>query len=135
VTQTRIRIAAAIAATGAVLTLTACGSSDDATPARQSTTAPASDMVEVPADPPEFIIRAGERVSGPATIELRVGDTVKFTIISDADDELHIHGYDKTIPLKSGEFATVEFKADIPGKFEIELHETGALVTTLQVNG
>lgn len=132
---TRPRIAATLAALGAALTLTACGSAEDSTPVAPTARPSAQELTAAPADPSEFIIHNGERVSGPADIDVRVGDTVKFTIISDVDDELHIHGYDKTFPLKSGEFTTVELKADIPGKFEAELHETGSLVTIIQVNG
>jgi hypothetical protein len=60
-------------------------------------------------------------VTGPEVIEVRVGSTVDLTISSSIDDVLHIHGYDLFFDLIAGEETPVDFVADVPGIFEVEL--------------
>lgn len=79
----------------------------------------------------DFVVRDGKRVSGPAALQVRQGDQVTLRIESNANDELHVHGYDLKLRLKAGEAATLEFAAARSGRFELELHrrhtELGAL--------
>ena len=49
-------------------------------------------------------------------------------------DEVHIHGYDKELPLTPGKPASVKFTADMKGTFEIETHESDKLVAKLVVS-
>jgi len=69
-----------------------------------------------------------------ATIKAKAGQTVLVTAVSDAADELHIHGYDKELELTPGKPASVTFTADMKGTFEIETHESGKLVAKLVVS-
>ncbi|MEV0289814.1 MULTISPECIES: cupredoxin domain-containing protein [unclassified Kribbella] len=69
-----------------------------------------------------------------ASIKVKAGQTVLVTAISDAPDELHIHGYDKELPLTPGKPASVKFTANMKGTFEIETHESGKLVAKLVVS-
>ncbi|MFI7067274.1 cupredoxin domain-containing protein [Kribbella sp. NPDC050124] len=69
-----------------------------------------------------------------ASIKVKAGQTVLVTAVSDAADELHIHGYDKELPLTPGKPASVKFTADMKGTFEIETHESGKLVAKLVVS-
>lgn len=69
-----------------------------------------------------------------ATIKAKAGQTVLVTAISDAEDEVHIHGYDKELPLTPGKPASVKFTANMKGTFEIETHESGKLVAKLVVS-
>ncbi|CAM3850685.1 hypothetical protein [Smaragdicoccus niigatensis] len=124
---------AAVIAVGAVLFAGGCSLNKSTTTPAMTTATADSDATNVPAEVPEFILHNGAKVSGPDTVSVKSGDTVKFTVISDKDDQLHIHGYDKEIELKSGQFQTVEFKATITGKFEIEIHSNDSLVCTLEV--
>lgn len=80
-----------------------------------------------------FIVEGGERVSGPEQVEVAVGETVAIKVTSDTADEVHVHGYNKTVALRPGEPATLEFEASIAGVWEIELHDSGALLTELRV--
>ncbi len=80
-----------------------------------------------------FTVEGGERVSGPEQIEVAVGETVAITVTSDTADEVHVHGYNKTVALRPGEPATLEFEASIAGVWEIELHDSDALLTELRV--
>jgi ABC-type glycerol-3-phosphate transport system substrate-binding protein len=68
------------------------------------------------------------------TIKVKAGQTVLVTAVSDAADEVHIHGYDKELPLTPGKPASVKFTADMKGTFEIETHESGKLVAKLVVS-
>ena len=69
-----------------------------------------------------------------ATIKVKAGQTVLVTAVSDAADELHIHGYDKELELAPGKPASVKFTADMKGTFEVETHESGKLVAKLVVS-
>jgi hypothetical protein len=69
-----------------------------------------------------------------ATIKVKAGQTVLVKVISDAADELHIHGYDKELELSPGKAASVKFTANMKGTFEVETHKSGKLVAKLVVS-
>lgn len=60
--------------------------------------------------------------------------TLIFNVTGDSTDKFHIHGYDKTLELKAGEDARLEFVADKTGRFEVEVHDAGQQLTVLEVN-
>jgi len=61
------------------------------------------------------------------------GETVRFRVRSDVDEEIHVHGYNITKAVPAGETVNVAFKGDITGIFEIEMHGSGALLAQLKV--
>ncbi|MCX6521064.1 MAG: hypothetical protein NTZ21_10410 [Actinobacteria bacterium] len=69
-----------------------------------------------------------ERVPLGATIALSVTNP-------DSEDEFHLHGYDlgdgQVMP--AGQTATFTFVANQAGSFELESHETGAVLMVLEV--
>lgn len=69
-----------------------------------------------------------------STTKVGVGQKVKITVTGDAKDELHVHGYDKTLPVVPGKPGSVTFTADTKGTFEVETHESGKLITKLVVS-
>jgi plastocyanin len=69
-----------------------------------------------------------------ASIKVKAGQTVLITAISDAADEVHVHGYDKELPLTPGKPASVKFVANMKGTFEVETHESNKLVAKLVVS-
>ncbi|MGH3964249.1 MAG: hypothetical protein ACRDRY_13495 [Pseudonocardiaceae bacterium] len=71
----------------------------------------------------------------PARVEVDRGTQVRIDVTSDRSDELHIHGYDKTVPLTPGSPAVAQFVADLPGVFEVETHDSGVLLFQLVVRG
>ena len=79
------------------------------------------------------------RVSGGKvqTAERRVrvarGDRVRVQVQSDQADEVHVHGYDLSKPVGPGSPATVEFAADLPGVFEVELEGAKRKLFELEV--
>jgi hypothetical protein len=77
---------------------------------------------------------AEERASGDTgRLVVGVGETVSIRVTSLRADEVHLHGYDIAAPVRADLPAVIEFTADIPGVFELELEDLGAELATLQV--
>ena len=47
-----------------------------------------------------LVVKNNVLVSGPQKLQVTEGDAVSITITSDVPEELHLHGYDKSIDLK-----------------------------------
>jgi hypothetical protein len=83
---------------------------------------------------PELVeFRQGKVVGGLKKLRFDKGETVKFGVASDVDEEIHVHGYDVIRRLQAGKVARFSFKADIEGIFEIELHDRGLQLAQLRV--
>ena len=67
-------------------------------------------------------------------LSVRVGESVTLVLNSKIDDELHVHGYDLTADLRAGQTTELTFDATIPGVFEVELHDAGSVLLSLQVS-
>ncbi|MGH4008083.1 MAG: hypothetical protein ACRDTH_07980 [Pseudonocardiaceae bacterium] len=108
-------------------------------PQAESTVAPAEITGPQPGQTREKTISArisNGKVEGvPARVEVDRGTPVRIEVTSDRSDELHIHGYDKTVPLALGHPAVAQFVADLPGVFEVETHGSGLLLFQLVVRG
>lgn len=81
----------------------------------------------------DLVVAGGKLVSGPATIVLTQGDLVVLRVRSDLDDELHLHGYDLTLALRTNKTGSLAFQADRSGRFEFELHHGGVEIGALEV--
>ncbi len=68
-------------------------------------------------------------------VEVDRGTQVRLEVTSDCSDELHVHGYDKTVPLTVGSPAAMTFVADLTGVFEVETHDSELLLCQLVVRG
>ena len=79
------------------------------------------------------------RVSGGKvdTAERRVrvdrGERVRIQVEADVTDEVHLHGYDLKRPVGPGKPATIEFAADLPGIYEVELEGAKRKLFDLEV--
>lgn len=135
-----------LALAACVLALSACGGSpappeSAESPAEtgrsesNSTAAAPSSTPEAELEPVVFAVADGSRTKGPDTVEVAVGERVLLEVTSDVADEVHVHGYDETVEVTPAAPARVEFVADLPGSFEVELHEQGLLLTQLRVGG
>ncbi|MEU9702076.1 hypothetical protein [Streptomyces sp. NPDC047981] len=69
----------------------------------------------------------------PSRIELKKGEQITLRVTADRADTLHVHGYDRELPLTPGEPGTLTFTADRTGLFEVETHGSGLLLTQLVV--
>lgn len=83
----------------------------------------------------EVVVRvSGDTVEPrPAAVEVAQGATVRLRVTSDTADELHVHGYEKTLALPAGREAALSFRADQTGRFAVETHESGKTLVTLLV--
>jgi hypothetical protein len=75
----------------------------------------------------------GGSVEGPSRARVKLNQTVVLRVTSDTEDEVHVHGYDKTAPVGPGRVAEISFPANIPGTFEVELEKAHRRITTLEV--
>ena len=58
----------------------------------------------------------------PGIITLKTGETLRLTVTSDHDDELHAHGFDKEAELTAGKPTTLDLSTTQPGTYEVETH-------------
>ena len=82
-----------------------------------------------PTPEPPPLLRAG-RVT---KLEAMEGETVRFRVRSDTDEEIHVHAYDITRDIPAGKTVNVAFKATITGIVEIEFHGSGEEIGELTV--
>ncbi|HSX48206.1 MAG TPA: cupredoxin domain-containing protein [Candidatus Nanoarchaeia archaeon] len=66
-------------------------------------------------------IKDKKLISGPETIQVNQGDEVTIKITLDATDEVHLHGYDKSVELEPNQPGEIKFTADTSGRFPFEL--------------
>jgi hypothetical protein len=138
------RIAVSLAT---LITLTvgaaACGENQESQPAATSSpSTPTGSASTQPSTLPtstetliEVSVADGRVSPGPdRRVEVARGDSVRIVITSDHADEVHVHGYDLEAEVTADRPTTLEFVADQPGAFEVELHEIDpGLLFTLQV--
>jgi hypothetical protein len=119
-----------------VLPLSACSTSDPSTiegpiptgsAAPSSTSSPASDAQTI-----EVTYANGAVSPRGYTAKVKLGTKIHLVVHADVSDEVHVHGYDKHADVTNG-VATVDFTADVPGLFEIELESKGYTLLHLQV--
>ena len=70
---------------------------------------------------------------GVKKLEFNKGDQVRFRIVSDTADEIHVHGYDLKKDVPKGGSVTFAFKGSIDGRFVVELEGHGEQIAELDV--
>jgi plastocyanin len=109
-------------------------SSSPATSSSPAATATTPPSAKTPTTPPPArdtpagrtieVTITGKKVSpAPATVDLKVGETLTLIVTSDHDDEIHAHGFEVEGELKAGVPSTVTVTGTEPGLFEVETHE------------
>jgi hypothetical protein len=81
----------------------------------------------------EIEVKGGKVDGGPVDIDVKQGENARFSVSSDVADHVHVHGYDVLRDVTAGGTARFDFKADIPGVFEIELEDAGLEIARLRV--
>jgi FtsP/CotA-like multicopper oxidase with cupredoxin domain len=137
----------AIAAVIAVLAVVLIGGSEDDTdtadttsqttptptpedPDPDATDTPEATPTATPTPEPPPLLQGGEVTK----LRYTEGETVRFRVTSDVDEEVHVHGYDIAKDIPAGETVTVSFKADITGIFEIEYEHAKEQIGQLRVD-
>ncbi len=80
-----------------------------------------------------FSIQFGQ-ITAERRYAANLGDKVTILVISDVAEELHVHGYDLFLELIPGEEVDLEFIADLPGVWEVELEGAHRLLFELAVS-
>jgi hypothetical protein len=151
------RVLPALALTAALTGLTACGSNTPSGGAASTAPSAASSPVQSasteqtaspeqttsagPSAAPQAgtaqviaLTVTGNEVSGATgRVPVTLGSTVQLQVTADVTEEVHVHGYDLTADTVPGQPVTIEFTADVPGVFEVELEQSKLPLTRLQV--
>lgn len=77
-------------------------------------------------------VEAGS-VEGGGRILVELNTEVRLIVAADVADEVHLHGYDIFVDVTPTTPATLEFVANIPGIFEVELESAGLVLLELVV--
>lgn len=128
---------------GLVLGLSGCagnaaepaGSGQVRSSAPATSAAPPEGSQQRPDETISVRINDGKVTGVPGQVEVNRGSRVRIEVTSDRGDEVHVHGYDKSVELTAGKPAAVQFVADVPGVFEVETHGSGLLLFQLVVRG
>jgi FtsP/CotA-like multicopper oxidase with cupredoxin domain len=118
-------------ATTAVETTTAAATTEapPATTADQTTTEETGGEVVTIA----IEVAGGRPTAGIDRTSVSQGQRVRVVVTSDVADEIHLHGYDLSAEVAPGQPATIEFVAETPGRFEVELEGRGVQLADLEV--
>lgn len=82
----------------------------------------------------DVTIAHGEVTPTNATLQARVSQPITFRVTSDAPDELHVHSVpDHTFQVSAAANQTFEFRVDVPGNVDVELHHLDRTIATIQV--
>ena len=92
---------------------------------------------EEPAAPDELLI-AGSLRDGDISVESKrfdvpLGSTVRIEFTSDQVEHIHLHGYDLLADVGPDQVGEIQFVADSPGAFEVELEDSGRFLFELLV--
>lgn len=78
-------------------------------------------------------IAGGKLSAGSGVWTVTQGDMVMFHVMADASEELHVHGYDKSLAFPANQETTITFFADTAGRFPIELEGSKTEIGVLEV--
>jgi sporulation-control protein spo0M len=130
-------------AAGALL-IAGCGGGGGSEGAQSSSGAPSASTVS-PSDmqnehaPPERLlidvqIKGGEVTPTNQQLEAKVNQPIVVKVNSDVADELHVHSTpDHTFKIEAKPVQQFQFTVGVPGKVDIELHQLGKTIATVQV--
>jgi FtsP/CotA-like multicopper oxidase with cupredoxin domain len=115
------------------------GDNGSTTPSGAASTAASTPSASTPsastAQPAVKTVRVvgGEPQGGIKTLSFTKGDQVRFRVVSDTADEIHVHGYDLKKDVEKGGSVQFSFPASIEGRFEVELENAGIQIANLEV--
>lgn len=115
----------------AVFALSACGGSSTS----DTSVVPDTTAIASTSDSEKFTLTVGENSGETNIISFTKGSNVELTIVNpEADDEIHLHGYDLTTgELTKGTKSVISFVADEAGDFEIESHMSEQVLSIVRI--
>ncbi len=90
--------------------------------------------VPVTGDAVEIIVNVDDPAQLGQVFPVGLGQTVILRLVSDTDQDYHVHGVDLEKQVAAGVEATFEFTADTPGDMEVESHITDTVLATIRVS-
>ncbi len=81
----------------------------------------------------ELVVKNRKLVIGPETLTVNQGDNVTIKTTVDEDEELHLHGYDKSVDITKNQPAELKFIANLTGRFPYELEHSKTEIGALEV--
>jgi cytoskeletal protein RodZ len=99
---------------------------EEEAPPPPTTTAP-------PPEPGPQIVDIDATTGEIARTTVEQGRRVVLNVTADVADHVHVHGYDLMADVAPGQPAKISFVADVPGRFEIELEDSGIHIAELEV--
>ncbi|ADU01624.1 hypothetical protein [Mycolicibacterium gilvum] len=114
-----------------VALLAGCASSPESPAASDAQSPPASTSQGLVID-----VTIKDGTVTPTNEQLRAGldEPIVIRVDSDAADELHVHSSpEHSFPVAVGPAQSFEFSVAVPGRVDVELHETHTTIATIQV--
>jgi hypothetical protein len=125
---------------GSAGTTTTAITTDRATTTEQMTTTVATTTVATttaPTPQPQvvqaLIVVPGDVAPTVKRFSVQRDRQVVLVVESALTDHVHLHGYDLMADVAPGKPATIRFRANAPGRFEIELEDRGLEIGELEV--
>ncbi len=132
--RARIAVLAAVVAVAVVAFLVAKPGGGSKKATSQATTRSTQTTKPQPSAIPVIVVRNAKPVGGVKTITFKKGGRVRFRVISDTADEIHVHGYDFHKNVTAGGSVSFDFPAKIDGVFVVELERRSEQIASLRVN-
>jgi hypothetical protein len=111
---------------------------DTGTETEDTTTdeAPTTTEAENPNAPQRIVVvvRDGQPVGGVKRVDVEQDSQVLLVVRSDVSDHIHLHGYDLLADVAPGQPGRIRFRADLPGRFDLELEDRVVLIAELRVS-
>jgi heme/copper-type cytochrome/quinol oxidase subunit 2 len=118
--------------------LVACGGGGDDNPSAATTAGPAGSAATAAgaagAQTVQVTVAGTDVQTAERRVKVPLDGKVRLEVTADRTDEVHLHGYDRKVDIEPGKPAVLEFTADVPGVFEVELEEAGLKLVELQVS-
>jgi heme/copper-type cytochrome/quinol oxidase subunit 2 len=117
--------------------LTACGGGGDDDQSAATTTGPgttaAGSATTTGAQTVQITVTGNDVQTAERRVKVPLDGKVRLEVTADRADEVHLHGYDRKVDIEPGTPAVLEFTADVPGVFDVELEEASLKLVELQV--
>ncbi len=108
---------------------------ETATTDASTTTEAAGLLIEIAVHTDEVVLIVDSLEVEPGVrVAVASGTLIRIVTAGEVAEEVHVHVYDVTVDVTPGQEETVEFIADIPGIFEVELEDAGTLILELEVS-
>ena len=79
------------------------------------------------------VVRDGQPVGGVKRVDIKRDAQVLLIVRSDVSDQMHLHGYNLLADVAPGQPGRIRFRADLTGRFDLELEDRVVLIAELRV--